>query len=412
MKRVRVILNEPFAGINNGWSLRYINLLLELSAHADLHIFVPGDAAALKEAMPAAQVSGTNDETRAPPPKKSLWHFLQSLWQPRADNLQVGGFHFFPSLLELLRRDTATYDADLFFHASSIVFYGSAARSSLRICDFCDSRIRALKSQMNTSPHPGARFMLWLDIVYTRRIKRRLVPADVKILAITERDCDEIRQALPGYSVSCVPNGVRPIERAQLAAEIPQRHRSRQLIFFGTLHFPPNIDAAERLLAKIWPVVHARLPHLELAIVGRHPPQALLELAAATPGACIQGDVPAIEPYLRRSVLSVCPMFMGAGMKNKILESLAVGLPVVATPEAVAGIDFVAGETGWLADTEQQLAQAVIDGVQLSPERYRELCLAAHDLALRSSWRNAAESIVRLLATAASHRQSTSGVAR
>lgn len=410
--RVRVVLNEPFAGISNGWSLRYVNLLLELAAHAELHIFVPGDAAALAAALPAAKVYGTNDETRTPQPKKGLRRFLQSLWRPRTDNLQVGGFHFFPSLFELLRRDTASYDADLFFHASGIVFYGSAARSPLRICDFCDSRIRALKSQMSASSSLGGRFMLWLDILYTRRIKQRLVPEDVKILAITERDCDEIRRALPGRSVSCVPNGVRSIDRDQLEAEIPQRHRSRQLIFFGTLHFPPNVDAAQRLLAKIWPAVHARLPDLELSIVGRHPPRALLDLAAATPGARIEGNVPAIEPYLRRSVLSVCPMFMGAGMKNKILESLAVGLPIVATPEAVAGIDFVAGKTGWLADSEQQLAQAVIDGVQLPAERYRELCLAAHDLALRSSWASAAEPIVRLLDTATSRRQSCNGVDR
>jgi glycosyltransferase involved in cell wall biosynthesis len=239
--------------------------------------------------------------------------------------------------------------------------------------------------------------MLWLDVLYTRRIKRRLVPKDVKIVAITERDCDEIRAALPGYMVSCVPNGVRAMPREQLEAEIPQRHQSRQLIFFGTLYFPPNVDAARRLLTQIWPAVHARQPNLELSIVGRSPPRHLLELASSTPAARIEGDVPEIEPYLRRAVLSVCPMFMGSGMKNKLLESLAMGLPIVATREAVAGIDFVSGKHGWLAETEPLLAEAVVAGTQLTLEQYRELCLAAYDLALRSSWSNAVNPIVQLL---------------
>lgn len=400
--RVRVILNEPFAGISNGWSLRYINLLIELAAHAELHVFAPGRAEALQSALPTAHIHVTTDEQRAPPPKKSLSGFLRSLLNPRPDNLQVSGFNFYPSLLELLRRDPQTYDADLFFHASSIVFYGSAAGSPLRICDFCDSRIRALRSQILTAKGTLARLMLRLDILYTRRIKQRLVPRDVRIVAITERDCDEIRSALPRYVVRCVPNGVRSIPRQQLEAEIPERHQSRQLIFFGTLHFLPNVDAAQRLLRSIWPLVHTRAPDLKLSIVGRNPSRQLLELAATTPAAHIEGDVPAIEPHLRGSVLSVCPMFMGAGMKNKILESLAVGLPIVATREAVAGIDFVSGKHGWLAETEPLLADAIVAGTQLPFDQYRELCLSAHDLALRSSWQNALEPIVQLLKQAPS----------
>ncbi|MBL8269756.1 glycosyltransferase [Steroidobacter sp.] len=395
--RVRVILNEPFAGISNGWSLRYINLLVELLPHAELHVFAPGQAEALQKALPGAHIYVTGDSQRAPAPKKNLLQFLRSLLNPQADNLQVNGFNFYPSLLELLRQDKQSYDADLLFHISGIVFYGSAANSPLRICDFCDSRIRALRSQMLTAKSLPARLMLKLDILYTRRIKQRLVPKGLKIVAITERDCDEVRNALPGFSVSCVPNGVRSLERDQLEAEIPQRHASRQLIFFGTLNFAPNLDAAQRLLESIWPPVQRDRPDLELRIVGRHPTKGLQALASKTAGVHLDGDVPAIEPFLRSSVLSVCPMFMGAGIKNKILESLAVGLPIVATREAVAGIEFVSGRHGWLAETPAELSRAILDGVRISAEDYRALCLAAHDLALRSSWASAAAPIVDLL---------------
>lgn len=397
MMRVRVILNEPFASISNGWSLRYINLLVELLAHAELHIFAPGEPTALQAALPGAHVRTTGDLKVAPPPKKSLPGFLRSLLEPRQDNLQVSGFNFYPSMFELLKRDTERYDADLFFHISTPVFYGSVARSKLRICDFCDSRIRALRAQIGTSDSYASCLMLWLDILYTRRIKQRLIPNDVKIVAITERDCDEIQAAAPRHNVTCVPNGVRSISREQLAIDIEQRHASRQLIFFGTLSFPPNADAVQRLLTSIWPLVHAQRPDLELRIVGRYPTPEMLRLASATPGVTLEGDVPEIEPYLRSSVLSVCPMFMGAGIKNKILESLAVGLPIVATREAVEGIEFVSGQTGWLAETPEALARAILDGVNTPLADYRKMSLAAHDVALRSSWATAAAPILHLL---------------
>src|SRR5690349_16935559 len=103
--RVRVILNEPFAGINNGWSLRYINLLLELLPHAELHVFAPGQPSDLQSALPGAHIHTTGDETRSPPPKKSLLGFFRSMLTPRVDNLHVGGFYFYPSLFQALKHD-------------------------------------------------------------------------------------------------------------------------------------------------------------------------------------------------------------------------------------------------------------------------------------------------------------------
>lgn len=394
---VRAILNEPFTGITNGWSLRYVNLLKQLADTLQLHVFLPGDGAALQAHLPQAIVHGTGDERRAPEPKRSLPAFLSSLWRPRADNLQIMGFHFYPSLFERLQSDPTRYAADVFFHTSSSIFYGAAASSPIRISDFCDSRIRSLKSQISASRSLKSRLMLRLEVLYTRRLKQRLIPADVKVVAITERDCQEIRQAMPGQQVYCVPNGVHTLDRQTLKQDLEQRHASRQIIFFGTLNFAPNMDAVRRLLQDIWPAVLAQRPELELVIVGRHPPDWLMEMAATTPGARIEANVPQIEPYLRHSYLSVCPMFMGAGMKNKILESLGMGLPIVATAEAVAGIQFVDQHTGWLAEGERRLAQATIDAFALDAADYSRICLQAHELAQRNSWRQAAAPILDLI---------------
>ncbi|MFO7305209.1 MAG: glycosyltransferase [Gammaproteobacteria bacterium] len=395
--RIRVVLNEPFEQIDNGWSLRYVNLLSELARQAQVTIFLPGSDRKLAERIPHARIRSTNDTAAAPTPPKSLLGFARALVVPRPSNVQLHGFRFYPSLLTLLEQDRDSYDAEFYLHMSAIVLYGAASRAPVRICDFCDSRLRALRSQLPLAASWSERLSLHLQMLYVRRVKQRLVPRDVHVLAITERDCREIRAALPGQSVTCVPNGVRSLAAEDLERDLRQRFDSKQIVFFGTLHFPPNIDAATRLLQRIWPVIHARRPDLRLLIVGRNPSDELVAQAAATPNVRLERDVPQIEPYLRASRFSICPMFLGAGMKNKILESLAVGLPVIGTPEAIEGIEFQHGRHGWLAESEDALATSLLEALEVPYSRYEQMCRAALSLAEVHSWQRAATSIIEVI---------------
>lgn len=395
--RIRAVLNEPFERIDNGWSLRYVSLLDELAREADVTIFLPGSGANLAELIPHARIRATNDATAAPAPPKSFLSFARSLLAPRPDNVQLHGFHFYPSLLRCLEQDRDPYDAELYLHMASVVLYRATSRAPVQVCDFCDSRLRALRSQLAHASTWGKRLSLYVEMLYVRRVKKRLVPNNVRVIAITERDCREIRAALPGHSVTCVPNGVKSIAPADLDPEIQQRFGSTQIVFFGTLHFPPNIDAATRLLRRIWPAIRSRRPDVQLMIVGRNPSDELVAEANTTPNVRLERDVPLVEPYLRASRFSICPMFVGAGMKNKILESLAVGLPVIATPEAVEGIRFEHGIHGWLAESEEALATSLLDALEMPYSRYAEMCRSALALAVSNSWRQAARSICELM---------------
>lgn len=395
--RIRVVLNEPFEQIDNGWSLRYVNLLRELTREAKVTIFLPGCHAKLAELLPHARIRSTNDVTVAPPPPKGLLTFARSLIAPRPNNVQLHGFRFYPSLLARLEDDRDSYDAELYLHMSAVVLYATASRAPIRICDFCDSKLRALRSQMTLASTWSRRLSLQLDMLYVRRIKKQLVARDVHVLAITDRDCQEIREAMPGQSVTCVPNGVRSLTAEDVERDMKLRFDSKQIVFFGTLHFPPNIDAATRLLRSIWPTIHSQRPDLQLLIVGRNPSDDLVAEAAARPNVRLERDVPEVEPHLRASRFSICPMFVGAGMKNKILESLAVGLPVIGTPEAVEGIRFASGTHGWLAESEYALATSLLEALKVPYSRYGQMSQAALSLAETSSWHQAARSILDLI---------------
>ena len=168
---------------------------------------------------------------------------------------------------------------------------------------------------------------------------------------------------------------VSEAERALLASEAPDVavqvvsniHRiygsaspfeaRRDILFIGAYAHPPNRDAVLFLCREIMPLLRTLLPGVRLQVIGADPPAEVL--ACAGDGVEILGYVPDVAPYLAGCRLSVAPLRYGAGVKGKINQSLAHGLPVVATSMAVEGMHLVDGESVLVADTAADFAAAV-----------------------------------------------------
>lgn len=139
------------------------------------------------------------------------------------------------------------------------------------------------------------------------------------------------------------------------------------LLFYGNFLHPPNIDAAVRLINSIFPRVKLDYPDLVLYIVGDQPPSVLNE--AADSNIMITGRVASLTPYLDRAALVVAPLFQGGGMRLKVLEALAAGKAVVATPLAVEGLDVTDGEQVALAKDDDEFASQIIHFLGAEEER-------------------------------------------
>ena len=114
--------------------------------------------------------------------------------------------------------------------------------------------------------------------------------------------------------------------------------------------YEPNQDAVRVLVERILPQVRSQAPAAKLQLVGVNPPAWMRALA--NEHIEITGEVPDVTPYLARATVFVCPLRYGAGLKNKVLEALAMGVPVVATPLSVDGIKVVNGESAIVAPIE------------------------------------------------------------
>src|SRR5205085_1562666 len=144
-----------------------------------------------------------------------------------------------------------------------------------------------------------------------------------------------------------------------LATDTPGFEARRDLVFVGGFRHAPNIDAVRWLATEILPRLLARLPGLQLHVIGSEAPSQVLALAG-TPGLQLHGAVDALEPLLDACRISVAPLRFGAGVKGKVNQALARGLPVVATRIAAEGMHLLDGEDVLLADDTESFVEAVL----------------------------------------------------
>jgi glycosyltransferase involved in cell wall biosynthesis len=120
----------------------------------------------------------------------------------------------------------------------------------------------------------------------------------------------------------------------------------------------PNVDAVEWFAAEVFPMLRARFADLRFYIVGARPAPAVQALAQQD-GITVTGTVPDVRPYLAHAAVSVAPLRIARGIQNKVLEAMAMAVPVVVSPQALEGIDAAPGADLLLADGAEAFAAAV-----------------------------------------------------
>lgn len=116
----------------------------------------------------------------------------------------------------------------------------------------------------------------------------------------------------------------------------------RSCVFWGDLSFEPNVDAVRWFVRKVWRQMVYSRPDATFTIMGRNPCEAVMQLADE-PGIELLPNVPDLRPHLSASGAALLPMRCGHGIKNKLLEAAAMGMPILASPRAVSGLAFGEG---------------------------------------------------------------------
>jgi sugar transferase (PEP-CTERM/EpsH1 system associated) len=253
------------------------------------------------------------------------------------------------------------------------------------VLDLIDALSANLARRARQERGPLAPVAAW-EAARLARFEPQLMARAARTLVVSAAE----RDAIGGERVVVVANGV------DLEA-FPFSDRPRpaaRLLFFGNLGYFPNVDAARWLAAEIYPRVRAEIPGAELRLVGARPARAVRALARR-PGISLAAGVPAMAPEVAGATVAVVPMRAGTGLQNKVLEAMAVGTPVVATPSVAAGLDVEPGRHLLVAAEAAGLAGATISLLR-DGARARSMAEAARALvARRYRWAISAAEVER-----------------
>jgi glycosyltransferase involved in cell wall biosynthesis len=183
-----------------------------------------------------------------------------------------------------------------------------------------------------------------------RALEREIAREMDLVLTCSEKDAQAFED-FGARRVRVVPNGVPPLSRSAVA-------QRRDVLFVGSLDWRPNADAAALLARDIWPLCREMLSGARLVLVGRNPPQPVLDLAARD--VIVAGNVPSVQPFLDGAFATAIPLRAGSGTRIKILEAWAAGVPVVASRIAAEGLPYRDGIDLLLAETPEEFARALV----------------------------------------------------
>jgi sugar transferase (PEP-CTERM/EpsH1 system associated) len=173
-------------------------------------------------------------------------------------------------------------------------------------------------------------------------------------IAVSPSDRDLLLSVNPRLKISVVPNGIDTKQFQPL----PRAKGKPALVFVGNMEYLPNVDAVKYFYQDVYPKIRAAIPGIELWIVGHDPAQEVKDLASED--IFVTGSVDNVLPYYERSMVSIVPLRAGGGTRLKILESMALGRPVVSTSIGCEGLDVVDGEHLFIANTPDVFAEKTI----------------------------------------------------
>ena len=205
--------------------------------------------------------------------------------------------------------------------------------------------------------------------------KRALREFDAHVV-VSDRDAERLRDLDPDARIFVIENGVDTDFFSNLGAG--DKSLARRLVFVGSMDYHANIDGGINFAREIWPRLRKRRPDLVFTIVGKDPAPEVRELAQL-PGIEVTGTVDDVRPFYREAIAAVVPLNVGGGSRLKILEAMAAGVPVVSTTLGAEGLEVQHDENILIADTNEQLVEAINNVVENEALRNR-LTAAAHEL--------------------------------
>ena len=305
------------------------------------------------------------------------------------------GYFQCSSLARKVRRllSLRNFDAIL-VHCSSMGPYVAGHDGCRKVMDFGDADSEKWFEYARSSALPLS-WAFWLEGRRVRRAERGLGARFDAASVNAPRE----REVLAGYvrsPISVIPNGV-DLEYFQPRRISGLGYVPNRVIFTGNMSYRPNVEAVRHFVSEIFPRICREVPDAQFYIVGMDPAPAVRRLAEGD-RIVVTGKVDDVRPYLDSAAVAVAPLRVARGLQNKVLEAMAMRVPVVASPAAFAGISAVAGRDLLVARKPAEFSRAVVSLLRDSAARERFAAAGRSSVETNHNWSQLLERLEDLVA--------------
>ena len=323
-----------------------------------------------------------------------VWYMLRSLFTGQPF-LMVRDDH--QAMRDLIDDLCANQSFDV-AHADQLNMAQYAARvpGAAKLLDAHNALWLLYKRLWETMKSGPQKWLLGRDWRLLEEYEGRICREFDAVLAVREGD----RAALEEATGRSLDINVIPIAVDTDEVTLIERTPGPYVLHIGTMYWPPNIDGVLWFVHEVWPLIREKKPDAQFDVVGSRPPQEIVALGGDETGINVTGYVPDPMPYFQRAALMVVPLRAGGGMRVKILNALAQGIPIVSTTIGYEGIAVTPGEDILVGDTPEEFADAVVrvlddrelaqriagNGRRLAEEKYdyRRVCAPLDEIYIKA----------------------------
>lgn len=195
----------------------------------------------------------------------------------------------------------------------------------------------------------------WLEYQHMRQLEFKLYHSADRVLTLTQQESFDLLEEDPTLGVTAVPPGLS----SQVFKPMPDLPKEHCIIITARFSSEQSQYGCIWFLRSVWPLIRKRDPQVKLYLVGREPSSEMERHASKDARIIITGGVQDLRPFLAKSKVYVCPVLSGSGVRGKILEAMAMNLPVVTTSVAAEGIPVEQGGNAFIADAPEVMAGVI-----------------------------------------------------
>jgi sugar transferase (PEP-CTERM/EpsH1 system associated) len=303
------------------------------------------------------------------------------------------GYFYSPHMKRTIQYEVNNYKYDLIFvHCSSVAGYVATIDSIPKILDFGD-----MDSQkwLDYSQYKAFPFSLGfkLEGIKLESEEKKLARCFTCSSCTTKAELKTLVSFNAAKNTYWFPNGVD----SEYFSPSGEDYKNNSICFIGRMDYYPNQECMIDFCNNILPRIQEKVPEATLTIVGANPSNKIVQLSNLK-GVVVTGSVDDVRPYVRESAVNVAPLNIARGTQNKILESMAMGVPVVASKTAAGGIDAVPGKHFLVATNPEEYVEKIIMLFFEPDTRKKFSKMGRERVVTHHNWETSMQSLDRLIA--------------